>query len=232
MKRALLINFGRMGDLLQTSPMIKLLKEQHPGLVIGMLAASNFREVMTGIPGIDYHHLLELLPLMKPLQGGRLDENYRRFRKLLQELRSYGYDTIFNLTHNRLGAVLSSMLGAEDIRGLSLNPEGYAVVEDFWLRQFYNTNINRGLNQFNLVDLYRLAGSFKSGMSTAENSRLRYDVPERAEKWAEAEIGGADNIIGIQVGASTDSKRWGEVNFRSLAEMLADDYTLLFFGTE
>lgn len=236
MKRALLINFGRMGDLLQTSPLITYLKERHPGLEIGCIAASNFAEVLEGIPGIDHPHPIDLMKYMLPLSRGEIRENYDLYQGLLDEISRYNYDTIFNLTHNRLGAVLSGLLPGETL-GLSMDWEGFISVDNPWLRQFYNTNINRGLNQFNLVDLYRLAGGFKAGEASAANSRLRFNLLDEARGWAEAALRragwkGGEKIIGIQTGASTASKQWGAENFNRAARELSKGYFLAFFGSE
>ncbi len=236
MRRILLINFGRMGDLLQTSPLITFLKEQNPQAEIGCLAASNFTETLEGIPDLDFLHPIDLMSYMLPLREGGLRRNFDLYRELLQELSDYEYDSIFNLTHNRLGAVLSGLLPGE-VHGLVMDAEGFISVEDPWLRQFYNTNINRGLNQFNLVDLYRLAGGYKAHARTKANNRLRFNVKDDEQDWAEAALKRAgwregQQIIGVQAGASTESKQWGAENFRRAAIELSQDFFLLFFGTD
>lgn len=236
MKRILLINFGRMGDILQTSPLIAYLKEQHPGSKIGCLIASGFEQVMRGIPGIDFHHPLELGEYMLPLKKGNLMNNLSLFKGLIDELKSREYDTIYNLTHNRLGAVLSWLLPGETI-GLTLDSQRIAAVENLWMRQFYNTNINRGLNQFNLVDLYRLAAGFESSHTTDNNSRLHFNISPEAREWARNSLLAKGweqgrKTIGFQVGASAESKAWNPEYFNSTAKSLAEDYNIIFFGGE
>ena len=236
MKRILLINFGRMGDLIQSSPLISCLREQNPGVEIGYIAASGFAGVMRGIPGIDIHHPIELFKYMAPLKEGNLLGNLRLFKGLLDKLKSYDYDVIFNLTHNRLGAVLSGLLPGEVV-GLTIDERGFSSVNSRWMRQFYNTNINRGLNQFNLVDLYRLAAGFKREGATDNNSRLRFMVDEETRGWAEDELKKRGwkpgrKIIGFQAGASMEAKRWDVINFNRTAKALAGDFSAAFFGTE
>lgn len=236
MKKILLINFGRMGDILQSSPLVSYLHEKYPGCKIGMMAAEGFKEVIAGIPGLDFLHPVELLEYMLPLRSDSLVRNYRLFQKLLRDLEKTGYDTVFNLTHNRLGAILSSATGTNVI-GLKADNQGFTSVENPWMSQFYNTNINRGLNQFNLVDLYRLAGGFKPEDQSYDNSRLRFTIPDGDSAWAEEQLrkGGWDGrrkIAGFQAGASADAKRWIEAGFNTAARELADKYLPIFFGTE
>ena len=235
MKRTLLINFGRMGDILQTSSLITYLKERHPGLTIGLLGASNFNDVMAGIPGVDTVHPVDLPRLMQPLQAGDLFRDFGMFKEFLEELAFFDYDTIFNLTHNRLGSILSSLLPGEVV-GLTLDNEGMAVVENPWMRYFYNTNINRGFNQFNLVDLYKLSAGFEGGQSTPDNSRLRFNVEDGAKLEADKMLASAgidrhQRIIGFQPGASADSKRWPVEYWNRLGQSLAKKYRVAVFGS-
>ena len=225
-----------MGDILQTSPLITYMKEKFPDSQIGCMTASSFQDVMTGIPGIDFYHPLELMDYMLPLKENKILPNLRIFEQLVEELSGYNYDTIFNLTHNRLGSTLSWLLPGETI-GMTLNDEGFALVENPWMRQFYNTNINRGLNQFNLVDLYRLSVGFKPEDATDMNSRLRFNVPDEARKWADETLksegcNSGKKIVGIQAGASAESKSWNYKYLNQTAKMLASDFITLFFGSK
>ena len=224
-----------MGDLLQTSPLITYLKQREPDSQIGLLAADGFEEVMRSIPDIDIHHPLQLFKYMLPLKNNDLLANLNIFKKLLQELQKYHYDLIFNLTHNRLGSILSALLHGEVV-GLTIDAKGVSSVKNPWMRQFYNTNINRGLNQFNLVDLYKLSAGYKKEHFTPDNTRIRFNISPDAQKWADAQLQKSGlqpgkRIIGIQTGASSSAKRWKPEYFNALAKNLSPDYFLLFFGT-
>lgn len=223
-----------MGDLLQSSPLITYLREKYPGVEIGMLASAGFKEVVAGIPGIDRSHPLELIKYMSALGKNEVIPNYTLFKDLLEELRAYRYELVFNLTHNRMGAALSKLI-SDNVVGLKMDPEGMQSVENPWMAQFYNTNIVRGLNQFNLVDLYRLSAGFQPHEKTELNSRLRFHVPPDDIQWAEEILknrgwDGNSSLIGIQAGASADSKRWPEEYYNSAAKILSSKYTIVFFG--
>ena len=53
MKEILLINLTRMGDLLQTTPLMSGLKNAYPGVRITLLVSSRFMDICRGIPFID-----------------------------------------------------------------------------------------------------------------------------------------------------------------------------------
>ena len=53
MKNVLVVNLTRFGDLLQTSPTIVGLKEEHPDATVTVMVDRNFAEVCRGLPGVD-----------------------------------------------------------------------------------------------------------------------------------------------------------------------------------
>src|SRR5262249_53279637 len=52
-RRILVVNLTRFGDLLQTSPVIVGLREQHPAARITALVPRNFVDVARGLPAVD-----------------------------------------------------------------------------------------------------------------------------------------------------------------------------------
>ena len=64
-RRILIVNLTRFGDLLQTSPTIAALRRRHPGAQITLMAEKNFADVCDDIPGIDRVYRAEL-PLLPP----------------------------------------------------------------------------------------------------------------------------------------------------------------------
>jgi len=51
--KILVLNLTRLGDQLQTSPVIAGLKERHPGATLTVCVDRNFAAVCHGIPGVD-----------------------------------------------------------------------------------------------------------------------------------------------------------------------------------
>ena len=67
MKKILIVNLTRFGDLLQTSPTIMGLKEQHPEAAITVVVDRNFADVTCGLPGVDRVWPLDLNELGRRL---------------------------------------------------------------------------------------------------------------------------------------------------------------------
>src|SRR5581483_8676227 len=97
-------------------------------------------------------------------------------------------------------------VGAPDIRGATVAPDGSPVVRNPWLAYFTDLHRHRRYNRFNLVDLYALGGS---GPGSFAPLKLPM-VPEAAE-WSMCFLraqGSTLVTIAVQVGASDAIKAW------------------------
>ena len=59
-KNILIISLTRMGDLIQTTPLIMGLKEKYPNARITLMVSSDFEGVVSLIPGIDSSIVINL----------------------------------------------------------------------------------------------------------------------------------------------------------------------------
>ncbi|MFQ5561900.1 MAG: glycosyltransferase family 9 protein [Nitrospinota bacterium] len=84
MKRVLILNLTRMGDLLMTTPLIKNLKTKHPGSQITVLSNKKFSEVCKYNPFID--HLYELDVHQFDNTGKNREISYLEVFRYLNEL--------------------------------------------------------------------------------------------------------------------------------------------------
>ena len=79
MRKILIVNLTRFGDLLQTSATIAGLKELHPQAELTVLVERNFAEVCHGLPGIDRVREIDLDQLGRLIISGtgqRVAESY------------------------------------------------------------------------------------------------------------------------------------------------------------
>src|SRR6185295_5463827 len=89
-RRILIVNLTRFGDLLQTGPAVATLQARHPGAAITFLAERNFADVCDGIPDVDRVFRIDLDRLgALVLQGGAaLLDGYRYVEDVIAELRA------------------------------------------------------------------------------------------------------------------------------------------------
>lgn len=235
MKEILIINLTRMGDLLQTTPLMAGLKEEHPGSRITLLVNSAFIEICRGIPFIDDLIDFDMKDYRKRLVEPKysLVENYNFIEGLISRINTKEYDLTINITHSPISAILTSFVWTKEVRGFSINPEGHRVIKHPWMRYFFNVVPNRIYNPFHLVDMYLKMGGVKPEIKGLIYNSSREDE-ERASLLLEREgISEGDMLVGFHLGASKSDKTWPVSSYAELAGMTADAFgaRIVLFGS-
>jgi ADP-heptose:LPS heptosyltransferase len=222
LRRIVIVNLTRFGDLLQTSPTIAALRAQHPDAAITIVAERNFADVCDGIPGIARVYRLDLDHLgMLLLDGGSgLLESYRYVEEVVRELRAERFELALNFSSSRMTAVFMGLLGVPDTRGWMMTADGMRTIRDPWARLFATMCLHRHVATFNLVDYYRaMAGAQGPGQE------LCYVVEAAAQAradtlLAEAGLRPAQPLVAMQLGASRASRQWRAEAFAELGRRL------------
>ena len=218
--KILIVNMTRMGDIIQTTPLIRGLREKYPAADLHLLVLKGFLGVARLIPGVDkllywdQDETVTRILLKLPLS-----ELYQKQRAYFEELRREEYDLVINLTHSLESAVFTRLLRTREIRGLTITPGGRKVISHPWVNYFFNVTANRGFNDYNLVDVYRRIGDLG-----AEGASLWLQVPPEAENWAAEkfrELGLTKKpVIALQPGANKAVRQWPTDYFARLVHIL------------
>ncbi|MBU1708002.1 hypothetical protein KKB28_08850, partial [bacterium] len=165
MRKVLVLNLSRMGDLVQSVPFLSALSRQEDVSEIHLLVEKAFVPVTNLLPRYDGVHVLshdELLPPLNQTSQMNALALYHLFQENLQYLQKEHFDEVWNLTHTRPSMVVTRLLGGENGRGVTMDSRGLQMVRAPWLRYFFATNLARPYCQFNLVDIYaQCAGPMK-----------------------------------------------------------------------
>ena len=221
MKQVLIINVTRMGDLIQTGPLLSRLREEWPDVSIDLVVDRSFAppaSLLTGIRQVISCDFTRLLDDCRT-QSRSLVTLMQEMTAWAAPLRDAHYDRIINLTFNRQTGLLASYIGAPDLRGIAAGPDGSPIIHNAWLSYFTDLHRHRRFNRFNLVDLYAMGGS---GPGTF--SPLSVTVPVDGKVWADdflrSQTKTVRQWIAVQVGASDVMKAWRPEYFgRTLAEL-------------
>jgi ADP-heptose:LPS heptosyltransferase len=223
-RRILIVNLTRFGDLLQTGPAVATLRAHHPRAEITLLAERNFADVCDGIPEVNHVMRVDLDRLggLMLRGGAALLDGYRYVEELLAELRGARYDLALNLSSSRMTAVFLGLLGIRDVRGWSMTDDGLRVIRHPWARLFATMCLNRRVATFNLVDYYREMAGGGAGVRA-----LRYTVPSGADDavtalLAESGIPQETALVALQLGASREIRQWPAASFAALGRALVD----------
>jgi len=110
-KKVLIIRFSSIGDIVLTTPVIRCLKLQIPGVQVHFLTKAPFAEVLNANPHIDKVWILE-----------------DNLAKLLSDLKNEHFDFVSDLHHNFRSLRVRSALGVKNVAFNKLNIEKWLLV--------------------------------------------------------------------------------------------------------
>src|SRR3989304_8279198 len=222
MKNVLIINLTRMGDLIQTTPVMAGLKDAFPDVRITLLINSACAEICNYIPVVERFISFNMDGF---IVGGRgefpsLVSKYRYMEETLEDINSVGYDCVINFTHTKVSAAIMSLIRAKEFRGFISDNKWHSLIKHPWLRYFFNIIPGRIYNPFHLCDIY-----IKAGGAIPKEKGLFLEVPEDVFDTARSELRKAgirdgDFVIGFQPGASDRNKMWATKRYVELAKRL------------
>ncbi len=230
--KALVINTTRMGDLIQSTPLMQSLQAQ--GYEVSLLYSDGFEGIATMLAGVDHLVPLSLLEAVNPLllKGVDFIDSYKFLAKTLSPLRDASFDLVVNATHSAYSAVLTGIVAGKATVGLSCDSHGKQLNTSDWGRYYLTSQSCRESNRFNLVDIHRMM----AGVNRAFPVKLK--VPASAQAKAD-EILGEEfakecKLIGIVPGASTLEKTLPVESFAATIQQLQATHQIkvLIFGAK
>jgi ADP-heptose:LPS heptosyltransferase len=217
----LVINLMRLGDLIQTTPVLRCLRSQHPGSRVTLIVKDLFQEPARLLPGVD--RLLQFpsvnLAMLLDQEGG-WPEAARRLADWLRESFPKPPDLVVNLTPNPLGSVLALATGGREIRGMAAYRSWELGTRPDWASYALVVSRARQANPFNLVDLF-----LREGGLAPDGRGLEVTVPPAAKAEAAALCQGLNlpagsKLVGLFPGASRPERCWPAALFARTGRML------------
>ena len=229
MGRTLIIQLERLGDLVQTTPLLRDLQATHPDEQLDLLVTTEFRDVLDGFPGLGQICTLDeatVVALNAEVEAARLSRTVpMRAEAATHALSLPVYDRVLNLTHAAFGCWLTTALNARHSEGGFITPDGEWLYRGDWHIYLVAMLDFRADNQFNLVDLYRGTAPGAPPPTTT----ARPYVPHASDAGTPLPQG---TLVALNPGASEASKRWPVTHFARLAdELSAHGLTSILVGS-
>ena len=97
----LVINLARMGDILQTIPMVKGFKQQNPDSRISLLVNKNFNDLKNILPYIDNTFTIDFNHIRQCLSDTDESVNaaYAYLNSIFKSLSEHHFDQIVNMVY-------------------------------------------------------------------------------------------------------------------------------------
>jgi len=231
--KILVIRNHRLGDILQLTPMVKALKAEHPDGRIWFLTGKDYRELLTGNPGVD-----RIIPFEEVEIRARLNNDpdrypwiYNRLHDMCEALKRERFDLVINRQYEE-GGVLAALVGGGAVRGGRFVKGRGMVFDDRPSEELYGViRTDRRANRRNLVDWSCLIAGVEPGMHLMD-----FHVPVTAQWKADRLISGGDRgggLTAVQMGAGTPFRRWGESCFSEVIQsLISRGDRVVLLGTE
>jgi ADP-heptose:LPS heptosyltransferase len=233
MKDIAVISLSRFGDLIQATPLLRILKRTYPESSITLVAEKNFKAILPLIRGYD-----RIISLHKDDVADRIVfasdplVPYFLMESFVRELEQARYDLAINLTFSSMSAFLTSLVNAGKFTGLVSGEKGEKLIHSLWGIYLFTTQAgnNRLLNRINLVDLFTRLGGMNPDGNPVELVESEKGVAFADTFLSKNGLTG-EKLVGIQLGASDPIRCWPPESFARLSDRLQEKLgvrTILF----
>ncbi len=225
--RILILQTTRMGDVLQTTPLIHVLREKYPAAHLTLMVRKMGKAVAERNPDIDeiiVYDEDELYLHLKSEDSDRLLQAYQLAEKQIQELRDQHYDIVCNATHSLGSAMVAKLSKIPEAYGASLSDDWQFVLRGNWTNYFFTSVFNREYNDLNLCDISR-----NLVPDAPPSQQLHFALTDEDRDFADAlyqesGIEPDESVVCFQLGASEENKRWSVERFAALARILIEEH--------
>jgi heptosyltransferase-3 len=222
MKKILILQLARLGDILISAPLAKALKRQNPGAEVHFLVRSKFQNALNGhkvdkIITLDTPHILQTIVAEPP----NLETSMARMNELVGQLEGEKYDWIINLSFSRFSSYLTEALSSSSqrITGYSRHSDGFLSLPDD-VSRFFHAQVGVGKsNRVHLFDIF-------AAMVGVEYSDSDWNFSEEIQTSAELSqrtLPTGDYIV-VHVGASSLLKSYDANRWRMAIQKINDQF--------
>ena len=203
-KQVLILNVTRMGDLVQTVPLLARLEQEWPGVAIDLVVDTRFASMAALLPGLRQVHTHHFKNALDNTEGH--ESLTPDLIAWAHSLAAIGYDRVINLTFTRWSGLLAAAIGAPDTRGV-VTTKGISILKNPWLAYVVDMHQFRRFNRVNVADLFALGGS-----GHGSHQPIRFTVSSQAVEWARTRVAAYRTLglplVAVQVSASKAKKAW------------------------
>lgn len=235
--RILINQTTRMGDMIQTGPLVSQLRLQHPDAHIAVMVRRMGRIIGERHPDVNEVIVYNEDDLFLDLRSGdsdRLLTAYRRAETFIRGLHEKQFDVIYNVTHSQASAMLARLAEIPKVVGADMTDDWQFLLRSRWANYFFTSVFNRDYNDLNLCDITRHFAADAPPCPRLSFTLTDEDRAFAAQVWQDNGIAEGDCVVCFQLGASELNKRWPEARFAALAQRLHAEHNarILLLGVD
>ncbi len=218
-KTIAIIQTTRIGDILQTTHAVKLLKVNHPEFRVILIARKKFSEPIKFLLETTFDKIVQIEHKSAFNSVETTRDVVANLNKQMKEINEEEIDVSINLAFSKSSTYLHSLIHSSNKVGPYFNDMHERVIGDKWSQYLYSTVMRGDLNPYNLVDLFSAIIGVKKKLTHLSNKEFSHDEKTK---------------LLIHPFASKDNKmwktnRWLEVIYQTLKK--SPDLKLYICGT-
>lgn len=225
--RILVVQTTRMGDVIQTSPLIQQIRNKHPEAHITLMVRRMGKAVAERHPAVNEVIEYDEDEMFLDLRSGDSDRLMNAFAiadARIRRLRDAQYDLAYNVTHSLASAMLLKLAEIPQVIGAHCSDDWQFVLRGAWTTYFFTSVFSREYNDLNLCDIFRLFASDAPPCLKLIFESSEADLTFAHQVFKQNGIQEDDFVACMQLGASEAGKRWPEAHFARLAQLLRAQY--------
>lgn len=221
MTRVLVLQMCRVGDLLQTTPLLRGLRRLAPDGFISLVVADGLAEVPIPPSLADERIVFPQQALGRALADRPEDwpDVARSIGEFVDRWAPRSFDLCLNLTHTELSGLLARLVAARHTVGRVIADDRTDIVRGPWLQYLWASQAMRRLSSLNLVDIYAWAAGVASDRRPLDIV-VTDGARSRAAAWLAARADPARPLVGVQLGSSDERRRWPPELFAAAIDRL------------
>lgn len=221
--RILVIQLGRLGDVIQTTPLLEVLRRRHPHAQIDLLVFDNVADALEGIRAVRVRAVRESAFPDGIREADRRIESDRRahrsepapeLARLFEELALPDYELLLNCSYSPLAAWIARQAHCRSRTGARITANDEVLFEHPAHIYTVARAQFRRENWFNLVDLWRATG----GPAEPPSAGARPTMPVAKSAPFQFPSG---PLVALNPGSSERNRQWPAPNFAVLARELS-----------
>jgi ADP-heptose:LPS heptosyltransferase len=222
------IQLARLGDFLQTTPLLAALRAAHPQSQIAAVVACAQAPLARACRFVDQVLALDPATLQDAADPNQpLGLGLARLSGLTRHLWEFPAEAVYNLNLSDLAAGLAGGWPGAEVHGWRIPSGGGRIVGQPWAAYVMALVGDRRLTRLHLCDIL----ASYANPSAPPLTRLDHAVSPTAQAAAAQLIPTGQPLVGLQLGANSDLRRWPLDSFAGLARGLAKEgATLLLLG--
>lgn len=218
-KKILIVNTFGIGDVLFTTPLIRNIKKQIPGVVLGYVANARTVEILKNWSLIDQIYVYERDEFHEAYHRSRKDF-LKKTKNLLDEIKTQHYDVALDLSMNMSTGFLMMIAGIVRRIGFDYKGRGRFLTQRIAFRGYEGKHVI----EFYL-DLLKEIGLKPEALA------MEFPMTAQDIKWAEEmfqrDQAGGDVVVivpggGASWGRDAVRKQWPAQRFAALADRLVE----------